>query len=158
ATDGGGAGAATLDRAIAEAERAQAILERHAPPGARVPAVVLQDLGGLYLRRAELRDAHGESEAAAQSARAAADALDRAAAWSRARDGEKSAAIAARGGRPDEAVEIGIASLEEDRGRAHLRLGEPAAAREAFLHQSRLAGATSDPWLNLADADRALGR
>ena len=151
--------AANLDRAISEAETAQAILEASAPPSVSIPAYVLQDLGVYYEEKARATERTGGPAVERLSwRRKAADALERATAWYRIANEEHRQIELARGRRPEEIIDVGVASVYVQLGDVHQRLGQPQEAVAAYVHARHLAPRDADVHEALSIAYTALGR
>jgi protein O-mannosyl-transferase len=151
----------TIDRVIELQGRAVGILEESAPPGAVVPAFVLERLGAYTFAKAR-------AEARRSAAGNAAEPVD-VATWAR-----KAAAILERavagydleteerrrqnpsGDVPD--LEIGTPRVHLDRGSALLMLGRGDEALAAFERARRLAPTSAATHLHVASAHAALGR
>jgi tetratricopeptide (TPR) repeat protein len=138
-----------LERVIAEEETARAILERHAPPGAPVPAFVLARLGSFYLSEAKRET--DRQRAGVSWAVKAMDVLEAAAA-------QYQEETRSRGQGTAEALEVGTPRLYEDLGLALLYAGRLDAAVDAFVHARSLSAGSAEPYLNLATAYARLGR
>lgn len=136
-------GPATLDRAIREAERAQEILAASAPPATSVPPYVLQDLGVYYDAKAsQAATSAGDDGSGPESLlwrTRAANALQRAVDWYRTANEEHKRLELERGRRPEEILDIGVASVATNLGLVYAKLGKPREAIAAFLQARHLA-------------------
>ncbi|MFI5394440.1 MAG: tetratricopeptide repeat protein [Candidatus Binatia bacterium] len=156
-------GAKNLDRAIAEAETAQAILERSVPPSTPVPAHVLEDLGVYYEAKAVLvsRSGIGEHAGPLPASRAwhrkAIDVLESAAAWNRMANEEHRQIELRRGKQPDEILDVGYAPLYLSLARAYEGLGQPQEALAALVQARHLAPRNADVHAALSSAYATLG-
>jgi tetratricopeptide (TPR) repeat protein len=151
--------AANLDRAISEAETAQAILERSAPPSFPIPAYVLQDLGVYYEAKARLLESADSSEPEILSwRRKAAESLERATAWYRIANEEHRQIELSRGRHPDEIMDVGVATVHSQLGAIYQRLGQRQETVTALTQARHLAPRDADVHEALSAAYAALGR
>ena len=144
---------ANVDRAMAEAEAAQAILDRDAPRSPLVPGTVLEDLGVYYRAKAALQSG---TDSRAWYSRAQA-VLERAAQAQQLLDAAHRQAELRRGKASEAIVEIGNPPLYLTLGDVYLQLGEPASATAAFLHARRLDPADTKVYDGLSTAYAAAG-
>ncbi len=131
-----------LDQAIAEAEKAQAIVADL--PDLRKPPAVPWVLGTLYYTR-------GDDSKALESDLQAVR-IDRA-----QREEYRRQEIA-RGKRADELAPTGPPDLYAGLGRIYLRRADPQKALGAFLYERRLSPGRAEAYANIALADQALNK
>jgi tetratricopeptide (TPR) repeat protein len=156
-------GAKNLDAAIAEAETAQAILERSIPPSTPVPAHALEDLGVYY--EAKARALAGPERGAFSVPvpasliwhRKAIAVLERAAAWDRMANEEYRQLELRRGKQPDEIRALGYAPLYLALGKAYEGVGQPQEALAALVQARHLAPRNADVHAELSGLYAALG-
>jgi protein O-mannosyl-transferase len=142
-----------IDEAIAEAEAAQAILDRTASPSQPPQSGVLEDLGLYYQAKAGL---------VAQPERRswylkAVGALERAATAQQALDAVHRQLRERAGQRAEEIPEFGNGTLYSMLGEAYLRLDDPHKAVEALVHAVRLTPADAGIYAALGSAYTAVG-
>lgn len=148
-------GAEYLDQAISEAETAQAILERSAPPALPIPAYVVQDLGVYY--EAKARSVASAAETLSWR-RKAAEALERATAWYRIANEDHRRIELKRGLRAEEIIDVGVASVYVQLGGIYQQLGQGREAVAAFLQARHLAPRDADVHEALSAAYAQLGQ
>lgn len=152
-----------IDRTIELQETAQAILERHTPPGAKFPPDVLAALGSAYLTKARLeaerarapRATHGAGSSSAKWAEKAVAPFERVIAQFGIEWAERARRERARTG---EDREFGDATLYSDLGHAWLLAGRPERALEAFRRARSLGTRRVEAYEDLAAAYVGLGR
>jgi tetratricopeptide (TPR) repeat protein len=152
-----------VDAAIAEAERAQAILERSAPASTPVPGFVLEDLGAYYLAKASFLSTEGgrRGEAATREEvvwnRRAVAALERAAVWERAANDEHRKAERERGKRAEDILDFGNVRLHLNLATAYTKLGESGPALQALLRARQLDPTNADVYMKLSSSYELAG-
>jgi protein O-mannosyl-transferase len=142
-----------IDTVIAEAEAAQAILDRTASPAQPPPSAVLEDLGLYYETKAGLVE---EPERRSWY-RKAVDVLQQAAAAQQAQDAEHRRLRLRTGQRPEDIPEFGNGTLYSMLGEAYLQLDDPHQAVEALVHAVRLTPADAGIYAALGSAYTAVG-
>jgi tetratricopeptide (TPR) repeat protein len=145
-------GAAGIDEAIAEMEKAAAIVER--VPDHLNSTIVPYALGAAYLAKGDLA-AHPERLVWYQKARIS---LSRAAAIDREYNAAVRRKRLAQGKHPDRIPPTGLPDLYKQLGRAHLELGDPNYALDALFYARRLAPQDPDVYRRIAGAYSAAGK
>ena len=141
-----------LDRVIAEAETAQAILDQVASPAGTTPGSVLEDLGLYYTTKATMladEERRWDEKAVA--------ALERAAAAEQALDAVHRQNMARLGRAANEVPELGDGMIYVMLGQAYARLNQPGKAVAALTHARRLMPADANVYAALGSAYGALG-